>query len=72
MLPEEIPVQTRKHIQTFRETIAPRTQEEVASIVAALLPIAKEQRVNGSIMLNLAQGGVRNVVVENIEEVEKK
>lgn len=72
MLPKEIPVQTRKHIQTFRETIAPRTQEEVPSIVSALLPIAKAQRVTGTIVLNLSQGGVRNVVVENIEEIEKK
>jgi hypothetical protein len=72
MLPEQIPVQTRKHIQTFRETIVPRSQKEVPDIVTSLLPIAKTQGVNGSVTLNLAQGGVRNIVVDTVEEVTKK
>lgn len=70
--PDELPIRSQKHIQTWRQTIVPPDQYAVAGIVASLLSIAKRGHVNGSIVLNLSQGGVRNVVVENVEEVEKK
>jgi hypothetical protein len=69
---EDINVTARKHIQTYRETITPVTQEEVTALIEKLRALAKRQRVTGTISLVLSQGGVRNVIVENIEEVDKK
>ena len=63
---------TRKYTKTCKDTITPRTQEEVPDILGELLPQAKKHRVNGSIVISISQGGVRNIVVENIEEVAKQ
>lgn len=72
MLPEEIPVKGRKHIETFRESIIPRTQEEVPEIMTSLLPIARKEKVTGKIELNLANGGVRSISLESTKEIVEK
>lgn len=69
---EEINVTSRRHIQTFRETITPRKGHDVVEIVKSLLEIAKTRKVNGAIVVNLHQGGVRNLVADSTEEVASK
>jgi len=68
-LEKEFPVHSRKKVITYRETLIPRTQEEVPEIVAALLPITKLGKMDGNIVIAISNGGVRNVVVDSVEEV---
>lgn len=63
----DIPVTSQKHIETYFQTITPRTQDEVPAIVDALRTIAKNDKVTGRIQLNLKQGGVRSIDVESTE-----
>jgi hypothetical protein len=66
---KEFPVHSRKKVITYRETLIPMTQEEVPEIVAALLPITKLGKMDGNIVIAISNGGVRNVVVDSVEEV---
>jgi hypothetical protein len=69
---ENIPVTSQSHIEIHRETITPETQAQVADILTALLPIAKTEKVTGTISVNLADGGVRTISVERREENQVK
>jgi len=68
MLEEEIPVTVSKKIETYRQTITPRSPDEVLAIVSALAGVARQKNVTGTITINVAQGGVRTIDVENCDE----
>lgn len=66
--PINIAVISRKHIQTYRETITPGSRDQVISLLEMLLSIARNDRVTGRIHMDLIGGGVRAIHVERVEE----
>jgi hypothetical protein len=65
---EDMPLTAQKRVEIHHQTFTPRTQADVPELLASLLPIAKAECVTGRIVLQLNNGGVRNVQVERIEE----
>ena len=59
---------SRKHIQTYRETITPGDREHILMLLDTLLSIARNDRVTGHINMVLIGGGVRAIHVERVEE----
>lgn len=65
----EIPVSSSEQFATYRQVIRPPNQEEIAYLLAALHRILRSQRYTGKITLNLNQGGVRDIITEQITTV---
>lgn len=68
---EQIPVTSSKHIETYHETITPESRDQVLPIVTTLTALARDGKITGKIQLNLVQGGVRTIDVENVTETKK-
>lgn len=65
----EIPVAHAEQFATYRQVIRPPDQEGVALLLTALHRILRSQRFTGKVTLNLNQGGVRDLITEQVTAV---
>ena len=54
---------------TYRQTITPPTQEAVGDLFLALLAEYRANKITGPITFNLNQGGVRNIIADQVANV---
>lgn len=62
----EINVTKRERVATLRQVITPSSQEEVASVLAGIIELYREQKITGKMQIVFNQGGVQNFVTEEV------
>jgi len=67
-----MPITAQKRIETYHQTITPQSQGDVPDILTSLLPIARAEKVTGTISVRLRYGGVASISVERVEETNVK
>ncbi len=63
-----IAVISRRQTLTSRETITPASRDQVQELLAALISMARVEKITGRIHIDLLTGGVRAIHVERVEE----
>lgn len=66
---DDICVTKTEQLATYRQVITPNGTGTVGEIIAALLEVYKVNRITGPIVLNVNQGGVRNIVADQLAKV---
>jgi hypothetical protein len=67
---EEINATTKaEQFATFRQTITPHDQSDVAEILGTLIKMYRMSKVTGSLTVHFNQGGIRNLTTDQLAKI---
>jgi hypothetical protein len=69
MQEEEIPVTKEEQFVTYRQVVTPEMRETIPEILTSLHSIFAADRMTGKITVNYMQGGVPNILTEQIARI---
>lgn len=65
----DIKVDRREHFATYRQVIRPHAADEAADLITSLYRALRIQKFTGPVTINMNQGGIRDIVTEQITRV---